>query len=116
MNFGLAKSQTLNTYTFEVVQLRHRLIGHMKENWIQEQLVIIFLAMLNVVGAISFTIPLEDSKPGDTPIAKGDKFNLKQCPNIDLERTEMQKILYHYCKYDILSRLNSSFNVSFEPS
>ena len=35
---------------------------------------------------------MKDSKLGDTPIAKGDKFNLKKCPNNDLERTEMQKI------------------------
>jgi len=32
---------------------------------------------------------MKDSKPGDTPIAKGDKFSLKQCPNNDLERIEM---------------------------
>ncbi|RDX83544.1 hypothetical protein CR513_35523, partial [Mucuna pruriens] len=37
---------------------------------------------------------MKDSKPGDTPIAKGDKFSLKQCPNNDLERNEMQKIPY----------------------
>jgi len=37
---------------------------------------------------------MKDSKSEDTPIAKGDKFNLKQCPNNDLERTEMQKIPY----------------------
>ncbi|XP_040865559.1 secreted RxLR effector protein 161-like [Glycine max] len=37
---------------------------------------------------------MKDSKPGDTPIAKRDKFSLKQCPNSDLERTEMQKIPY----------------------
>ncbi|RDX79919.1 hypothetical protein CR513_39594, partial [Mucuna pruriens] len=37
---------------------------------------------------------MKDSKPGNTPIAKGDKFSLKQCPNNDLERNEMQKILY----------------------
>jgi len=37
---------------------------------------------------------MKDGKPGDTPIAKGDKFSLKQCPNNDLERIEMQKILY----------------------
>ena len=30
---------------------------------------------------------MKDSKPGDTPIAKGDKFSLKQCPNNDIERT-----------------------------
>ena len=37
---------------------------------------------------------MKDSKPRDIPIAKGDKFSLKQCPNNDLERTEMQKIPY----------------------
>ena len=37
---------------------------------------------------------MKGSKLGDTPIAKGDKFSLKQCPNNDLERTEMQKIPY----------------------
>jgi len=37
---------------------------------------------------------MKDSKLGDTPIAKGDKFSLKQCPNNDLERIEMQKIPY----------------------
>ncbi|RDX69004.1 hypothetical protein CR513_51943, partial [Mucuna pruriens] len=36
----------------------------------------------------------QDSKPQDTSIAKGDKFSLKQCPNNDLERNEMQKIPY----------------------
>ncbi|KAJ9541592.1 hypothetical protein OSB04_028098 [Centaurea solstitialis] len=35
-----------------------------------------------------------DSKSGDTPIAKGDKFSLKQCPKNDLEIKEMQKIPY----------------------
>ena len=35
-----------------------------------------------------------DNKLGDVPIAKGDKFNLKQCPNNELEIKEMQKIPY----------------------
>ncbi|KAJ9561477.1 hypothetical protein OSB04_006637 [Centaurea solstitialis] len=35
-----------------------------------------------------------DSKSGDTPIAKGDKFSLKQCPKNELEIKEMQKIPY----------------------
>nr|CAN65883.1 hypothetical protein VITISV_017046 [Vitis vinifera] len=34
------------------------------------------------------------SKPGDTPIAKGDKFSLNQCPKNSLESQEMQKIPY----------------------
>ncbi|RDX98066.1 hypothetical protein CR513_19066, partial [Mucuna pruriens] len=35
-----------------------------------------------------------ENKLEDTLIAKGDKFSLKQCPNNDLERNEMQKIPY----------------------
>ncbi|RDX82406.1 hypothetical protein CR513_36809, partial [Mucuna pruriens] len=37
---------------------------------------------------------MNDSKPGETLMAKGDKFSLKQCPNNDLERNEIQKIPY----------------------
>ena len=37
---------------------------------------------------------MQDCKPGDTPVAKGDKFSLKQCPKSDLEIKEMQKIPY----------------------
>ena len=49
---------------------------------------------------------MKDSKPGDTPIAKGDKFSLKQFPNNDLERIEMQKIPYApiMSQYSICSR------------
>ena len=36
----------------------------------------------------------QDCKPGDTPVAKGDKFSLKQCPKSDLGINEMQKIPY----------------------
>ena len=37
---------------------------------------------------------MKDSKLRDTPIAKGDKLSLKQCPNNDLEKVDMQKIPY----------------------
>ena len=37
---------------------------------------------------------MQNSKPGDTPVAKGDKFSLNQCPKNDLEVKEMQKIPY----------------------
>jgi transposase InsO family protein len=37
---------------------------------------------------------MQDCKPGDTPVAKGDKFSLSQCPKNDLEIKEMQKIPY----------------------
>ncbi|RDY14613.1 hypothetical protein CR513_00301, partial [Mucuna pruriens] len=40
--------------------LKHGLIGCMKENWIQELLVVTLLAMLNALDAINFTISLQD--------------------------------------------------------
>ncbi|RDX76212.1 hypothetical protein CR513_43820, partial [Mucuna pruriens] len=49
------------------------------------------------LGEASFVLDIQilrDHSQGDTPIAKGDKFILKQCPNNDLERNEMQKIPY----------------------
>ncbi|RDX68109.1 Copia protein, partial [Mucuna pruriens] len=49
----------------------------------------------NVVDDCAYHKSNGNSKPGDTLIiAKGDKFSLKQCPNNDLERNEMQKISY----------------------
>ena len=35
-----------------------------------------------------------DCKPGDTPVAKGDKFSLDQCPKGNLEIQEMDKVPY----------------------
>ncbi|RVW36529.1 Retrovirus-related Pol polyprotein from transposon TNT 1-94 [Vitis vinifera] len=37
---------------------------------------------------------MQNSKPGDTPVAKGDKFSLNQCHKNSLESQEMQKIPY----------------------
>ena len=37
---------------------------------------------------------MEDYKPGDTHVAKRDKFSLNQCSKNDFEEKEMQKILY----------------------
>ncbi|XP_050900596.1 secreted RxLR effector protein 161-like [Lathyrus oleraceus] len=37
---------------------------------------------------------MKDSKPGDTLVAKGDNFCLKQCPTTDLEKEEMHKVPY----------------------
>ncbi|RDX75506.1 hypothetical protein CR513_44601, partial [Mucuna pruriens] len=39
---------------------QYTVLGHIKENWIQEQLAINLLAMSNALGAISFTIPHQD--------------------------------------------------------
>ena len=37
---------------------------------------------------------MKDCSSGDTPVAKGDKFSLTQCPKNNLEIEEMQKIPY----------------------
>ncbi|KAL0340367.1 UNVERIFIED_CONTAM: Retrovirus-related Pol polyprotein from transposon TNT 1-94 [Sesamum radiatum] len=37
---------------------------------------------------------MQDSKPGDAPMAKRDKFSLKQCPKNNFEEKEMHKIPY----------------------
>ncbi|RDX96017.1 hypothetical protein CR513_21373, partial [Mucuna pruriens] len=48
----------------------------------------------NYINKVLDRFNMKDSKPRDTPIAKRDKFSLKQCPNNDLERNEMQNITY----------------------
>ncbi|RDY13064.1 hypothetical protein CR513_02067, partial [Mucuna pruriens] len=55
---------------------------------------ILRLSQENYISKVLERFNMKDSKPGDTLIAKGDKFSLKQCPNNDLERNEMQKIPY----------------------
>ncbi|RDY00868.1 hypothetical protein CR513_15882, partial [Mucuna pruriens] len=55
---------------------------------------ILRLSQENYINKVLKRFDMKDSKPGDTLIAKGDKFSLKQCPNNDLERNEMQKIPY----------------------
>ena len=37
---------------------------------------------------------MHDCKPGDTPVAKGEKFSLNQCPKNNFEIQEMQQIPY----------------------
>ena len=37
---------------------------------------------------------MQDYKPSDTPVVKGDKFSLNQCPKNDFKIKEMQKIPY----------------------
>ncbi|RDY00767.1 hypothetical protein CR513_16005, partial [Mucuna pruriens] len=55
---------------------------------------ILRLLQENYISKVLERFNMKHSKPGDTLIAKGDKFSLKQCPNNDLEGNEMQKILY----------------------
>ncbi|RDX96989.1 hypothetical protein CR513_20292, partial [Mucuna pruriens] len=49
---------------------------------------------------------MKDSKPRDTLIAKRDKVSIKQCPNNDLERNEMQNILYASIMGNLMYALN----------
>ena len=37
---------------------------------------------------------MKDCAPGDTSIAKGDKFSLLQCPRNEIEKKGMKKIPY----------------------
>nr|KYP64596.1 Retrovirus-related Pol polyprotein from transposon TNT 1-94 [Cajanus cajan] len=51
---------------------------------------VIRLSQENYIDKVLARFGMKDSKPRDTPIAKGDKYSLKQSPNDDLERNEMQ--------------------------
>ncbi|RDX79437.1 hypothetical protein CR513_40134, partial [Mucuna pruriens] len=55
---------------------------------------ILRLSQENYISKVLDRFDMKDSKLGDTPIAKGEKISLKQCPNNDLERNEMQKFPY----------------------
>ena len=37
---------------------------------------------------------MSNCAPGDTPVAKGDKFSLHQCPKNELEKKDMEKFPY----------------------
>jgi hypothetical protein len=37
---------------------------------------------------------MKNYKPRNTPVAKGDKFSLDQCPKTELEKSEMHQIPY----------------------
>ncbi|RDX64210.1 hypothetical protein CR513_57265, partial [Mucuna pruriens] len=53
---------------------------------------ILRLSQKNYINKVLDRFNMKDSKPGDTPTVKGDKFSLKQCPNNDLERNEINKV------------------------
>ena len=55
---------------------------------------ILRLSQESYIDKVLDRFDMKDSKPGDTQIAKGKKFSLKQHPNNDLERIEMQNISY----------------------
>ena len=55
---------------------------------------ILGLSQRNSIDKVLKRFGMQNSKPCDTPVAKGDKFNLSQCPKTNLEIKEMQKIPY----------------------
>ena len=50
---------------------------------------ILGLSQKNYIKKILSRYGMENCRPMDTPVTKGDKFSLKQCPENDLERTAM---------------------------
>ena len=52
------------------------------------------LSQKSYINKVLKRFGMHDCKPRDTPIAKGDKFCLEQCPKGKLEIQEMQKIPY----------------------
>jgi hypothetical protein len=55
---------------------------------------ILDLSQRNYIEKILKRFDMQDCRPGATPVAKGDKFSLDQCPKNNLEVKEMQKIPY----------------------
>ena len=55
---------------------------------------ILGLSQKSYIEKILKRFDIHDCKPGDTPVAKGDKFSLSQCPKNNFEIHEMQQIPY----------------------
>ena len=55
---------------------------------------ILGLSQKSYIEKILKRFSMHDCKPGDTPVAKGDKFSLNQCPKNNFEIQEMQQIPY----------------------
>jgi transposase InsO family protein len=55
---------------------------------------ILGLSQRNYIEKVLIRYGMQNSKPGNTPVAKGDKFSLNQCPKNSLEKEAMQKYPY----------------------
>ncbi|XP_074371016.1 secreted RxLR effector protein 161-like [Apium graveolens] len=55
---------------------------------------ILGLSQKSYIEKILERYSMKDCAPMDTPVSKGDKFSLKQCPKNELEIREMQRIPY----------------------
>ena len=52
------------------------------------------LSQRNYIEKVLNRYDMQNSKPWDTPVTKGDKFSLKQCPQSDLEKNAMKEFSY----------------------
>ncbi|KAK0608854.1 hypothetical protein LWI29_037022 [Acer saccharum] len=50
---------------------------------------ILGLSQRSYIDKVLKRFGMQDNKPGDTPVAKGDKFSLNQCPKNNLKVKEM---------------------------
>ena len=50
------------------------------------------LSQMSYINKILKRFGMQDCKPSDTPVAKGDKFNLNQCPKGNIKVQELLKI------------------------
>jgi hypothetical protein len=55
---------------------------------------ILRLSQRNYIDKVLSRYGMKECKPRDTPVAEGDKFSLKQCPQTDLEKNAMKDIPY----------------------
>ncbi|KAG8475050.1 hypothetical protein CXB51_031854 [Gossypium anomalum] len=55
---------------------------------------ILGLSQNNYIDKVLKRFGMQNCRPGDTHVAKGDKFSLTQCPKSNIEIQEMQKIPY----------------------
>ncbi|KAL9266920.1 Retrovirus-related Pol polyprotein from transposon TNT 1-94-like protein [Drosera capensis] len=55
---------------------------------------VLALSQKSYIDKILKRYGMQDCKPGDTPVAKGDKFSLNQCPKNGFETKEMEKTAY----------------------
>ncbi|KAL9268686.1 Retrovirus-related Pol polyprotein from transposon TNT 1-94-like protein, partial [Drosera capensis] len=55
---------------------------------------ILGLSQKSYIDKVLERFGMQNSKPGNTPVAKGDKFSLNQCPKGNLEIQEMQEVPY----------------------
>ncbi|KAG8476762.1 hypothetical protein CXB51_030053 [Gossypium anomalum] len=55
---------------------------------------ILGLSQKSYIDKVLKRFGMQNCRPGNTPVAKGDKFSLTQCPKSNLEIQEMQKIPY----------------------